>query len=95
VLPVTDLFCFYIMAWYYKSVTDTQLVKAFTPTLIRISNDSSKHAHHTAMRAIGGGGGETRKSNSDPWTPSLDAGLSRCILDLSPDERDIKQHQNA
>jgi len=41
--------------------TDYQLVEAFTPTLIRISNDSSKHAHHTAMRAIGGGGGETRE----------------------------------
>jgi len=48
----------------YKWNTNDQLVEAFTPTLIRISNDSSKHAHHTAMRAIGGGGGETRKSKA-------------------------------
>jgi stress-induced morphogen len=51
--------------------TDDQLVEAFTPTLIRISNDSSKHAHHTAMRAIGGGGGETRKSQGRQAVISL------------------------
>lgn len=49
---------------HLKWNTNDQLVEAFTPTLIRISNDSSKHAHHTAMRAIGGGGGETRESKA-------------------------------
>ncbi|KAL7419367.1 BolA domain UV induced protein Uvi31 [Cryptotrichosporon argae] len=37
----------------------TKLIDAFQPTLIRISNDSSKHAHHAPMRAINGGTGET------------------------------------
>lgn len=36
-------------------------MEAFKPQLIRISNDSSKHSHHAPMKAIGGGGGETRK----------------------------------
>ncbi|GFZ47890.1 hypothetical protein JCM24511_05637 [Saitozyma sp. JCM 24511] len=36
-----------------------QLIEAFQPSLIRISNDSSKHSHHAPMRAIGGGSGET------------------------------------
>jgi hypothetical protein len=38
-----------------------KLVETFSPVLIRVQNDSSKHAHHSAMRAIGGGGGETRE----------------------------------
>lgn len=43
-----------------------QLIENFQPILIRVTNDSSKHAHHSAMRAIGGGGGETRKSRAPP-----------------------------
>jgi hypothetical protein len=35
-------------------------MNAFNPELIRISNDSSKHAHHAAMRAQNGGSGESR-----------------------------------
>ena len=39
-----------------------QLNDLFKPTALEISNDSSQHRHHTAMRAQGGGNGETRKS---------------------------------
>ncbi|KLO14602.1 bola-like protein [Schizopora paradoxa] len=34
----------------------------FKPTALEISNDSSQHRHHTAMRAQGGGNGETHFS---------------------------------
>lgn len=39
-----------------------QLNELFKPTALEISNDSAQHRHHTAMRAQGGGNGETRKS---------------------------------
>nr|XP_031860703.1 uncharacterized protein CI109_003746 [Kwoniella shandongensis]KAA5527775.1 hypothetical protein CI109_003746 [Kwoniella shandongensis] len=36
-----------------------KILEAFQPVLLRVYNDSSKHAHHSAMRAQGGGNGET------------------------------------
>ncbi|GHJ86872.1 hypothetical protein NliqN6_3274 [Naganishia liquefaciens] len=36
-----------------------KLTENLKPTYIKIQNDSSKHAHHSAMRAQGGGNGET------------------------------------
>ncbi|WWC59642.1 uncharacterized protein I303_102201 [Kwoniella dejecticola CBS 10117] len=36
-----------------------KIIEAFEPVLLRVYNDSSKHAHHAAMRASGGGNGET------------------------------------
>jgi stress-induced morphogen len=44
------------------SGTNAQITKTFSPTVLEIRNDSSKHAHHAPMRAINGGAGETRKS---------------------------------
>jgi len=38
-----------------------KIQSAFKPTHLKIRNDSSKHAHHAAMAAQGGGNGETRK----------------------------------
>ena len=51
-----------------KLTRSLKLIEAFQPELIRISNDSSKHAHHSAMRAQSGGSGETRKdpTSSEP-----------------------------
>jgi len=37
----------------------SKLTEAFAPSHIFIRNDSSKHAHHAAMVAQGGGSGET------------------------------------
>lgn len=37
----------------------TKLEAAFAPADVTIRNDSSKHAHHAAMVASGGGNGET------------------------------------
>ncbi|RSH92326.1 hypothetical protein EHS25_008741 [Saitozyma podzolica] len=42
-----------------ETTMQSKLIEAFQPSLIRISNDSSKHSHHAPMRAIGGGSGET------------------------------------
>ncbi|KAL1413443.1 hypothetical protein Q8F55_001210 [Vanrija albida] len=42
-----------------ETAIQSKLIEAFKPQLIRVSNDSSKHAHHAAMRAQGGGNGET------------------------------------
>ncbi|WRT64609.1 uncharacterized protein IL334_001542 [Kwoniella shivajii] len=36
-----------------------KIIEAFEPVLLRVYNDSSKHSHHSAMRAQGGGNGET------------------------------------
>ncbi|WWC68119.1 uncharacterized protein I206_102040 [Kwoniella pini CBS 10737] len=36
-----------------------KIIESFQPILLRIYNDSSKHSHHSAMRASGGGNGET------------------------------------
>ena len=47
-----------------KKLADEELMEALHPELIRISNDSSKHAHHSAMRALNGGSGETRELSS-------------------------------
>jgi len=37
-----------------------QLMAAFEPELLVITNDSWKHSSHAAMRELGGGNGETR-----------------------------------
>lgn len=42
-----------------ETAIQQKLIEAYEPELIRISNDSSKHAHHAPMRAVGGGTGET------------------------------------
>ncbi|EIW71097.1 hypothetical protein TREMEDRAFT_19532, partial [Tremella mesenterica DSM 1558] len=42
-----------------ESAMQAKLMEALHPTLIRIQNDSSQHSHHSAMRAMGGGSGET------------------------------------
>ncbi|UZJ51219.1 hypothetical protein CBS101457_000539 [Exobasidium rhododendri] len=36
-----------------------KLEREFTPSILNIRNDSSKHSHHAAMVAQGGGSGET------------------------------------
>ena len=43
----------------------SQITQTFQPALLEVRNDSSKHAHHAPMRAIGGGAGETRTSCLD------------------------------
>jgi len=40
----------------------SKLTALLEPTTLSIVNDSSKHRHHTPMRAIGGGDGETHFS---------------------------------
>ncbi|OCF30397.1 hypothetical protein I316_07965 [Kwoniella heveanensis BCC8398] len=42
-----------------ETAIQQKLIEAFEPVLLRVYNDSSKHAHHSAMRAQGGGNGET------------------------------------
>ncbi|WVQ79897.1 hypothetical protein IAT38_001997 [Cryptococcus sp. DSM 104549] len=42
-----------------ETVIQQKLIEAFDPVLLRVYNDSSKHSHHAAMRAQGGGSGET------------------------------------
>lgn len=37
-----------------------KLTQHFSPSVLNVRNDSSKHAHHAAMVAQGGGNGETR-----------------------------------
>lgn len=36
-----------------------KLTDALSPQRLTVENDSAKHAGHAAMKAIGGGGGET------------------------------------
>ncbi|SCV69498.1 BQ2448_2518 [Microbotryum intermedium] len=36
-----------------------KLTRSLSPSHLSISNDSASHSHHSAMRAIGGGSGET------------------------------------
>ncbi|KAK8847563.1 hypothetical protein IAR55_005422 [Kwoniella newhampshirensis] len=42
-----------------ETAIQQKILDAFQPVLLRVYNDSSKHAHHSAMRAQGGGNGET------------------------------------
>ncbi|GAA5990246.1 hypothetical protein JCM5350_000439 [Sporobolomyces pararoseus] len=37
----------------------TKLEAALSPSILEITNDSSKHRHHAPMRAVGGGDGES------------------------------------
>jgi stress-induced morphogen len=45
--------------------TQPQLESTFTPAELKVANDSAHHRHHAAMRAVGGGNGETRESAYD------------------------------
>ncbi|KGB79816.1 hypothetical protein CNBG_5654 [Cryptococcus deuterogattii R265] len=42
-----------------ETTIQQKVIEAFNPVLLRVYNDSHKHAHHAAMRAQGGGSGET------------------------------------
>ncbi|GAA5900687.1 Bol1p [Sporobolomyces salmoneus] len=42
-----------------ESSIRSKLQEALNPTVLEITNDSSKHRHHAPMRAVGGGDGES------------------------------------
>ncbi|WVN87284.1 uncharacterized protein L203_102462 [Cryptococcus depauperatus CBS 7841] len=42
-----------------ETIIQQKVMEEFQPLLLRVYNDSHKHSHHTAMRAQGGGNGET------------------------------------
>ncbi|OWZ64302.1 hypothetical protein AYX15_03944 [Cryptococcus neoformans] len=42
-----------------ETTIQQKIIEAFNPILLRVYNDSHKHSHHAAMRAQGGGSGET------------------------------------
>ncbi|KAJ7497543.1 bola-like protein-domain-containing protein [Mycena latifolia] len=45
-----------------ESAIRDKLTSQFSPSRLDISNDSAQHRHHSAMRAQGGGNGETHFS---------------------------------
>ncbi|CAK9785678.1 unnamed protein product [Cutaneotrichosporon oleaginosum] len=72
-----------------------KLIEAFQPQLIRISNDSSKHAHHAAMRAAGGGNGETHFAVaivSSAFEGKTQIARHRLVNGLLKDEFDMGLH---
>ncbi|ORY23994.1 bola-like protein-domain-containing protein [Naematelia encephala] len=70
-----------------------KLTEALGPTLFRIQNDSSKHSHHVAMRAQGGGNGETHFSLtivSSAFDSKSPIARHRLVNGLLKDEFDTK-----
>ncbi|PWN46716.1 bola-domain-containing protein [Violaceomyces palustris] len=66
-----------------------KLTEAFSPAEINIRNDSSKHAHHAAMVAQGGGNGETHffiEIVSDSFKGMTQIKRHRAINNLLKDE---------
>ncbi|PWN21654.1 bola-domain-containing protein [Microstroma glucosiphilum] len=66
-----------------------KIQSAFKPTHLKIRNDSSKHAHHAAMAAQGGGNGETHfyiEVVSDDFSGKTQIARHRSINSLLSDE---------
>ncbi|WWD07491.1 hypothetical protein V865_005592 [Kwoniella europaea PYCC6329] len=70
-----------------------KIIEAFQPILLRVYNDSSKHSHHAAMRAQGGGSGETHFAIhlvSPSFTGKTSIARHRMVNALLKDEFDNK-----
>ncbi|KAI8451496.1 bola-like protein-domain-containing protein [Phakopsora pachyrhizi] len=66
-----------------------KMVEEFKPTQLEIKNDSHLHSHHSAMKAIGGGSGETHFSVaiiSDKFEKVSKIQRHRMVYELLKDE---------
>ncbi|RSH82573.1 uncharacterized protein EHS24_007555 [Apiotrichum porosum] len=75
-----------------ETAIQAKLMNAFNPELIRISNDSSKHAHHAAMRAQNGGSGESLAVVSGAFAGKSQIARHRLVNSLLKDEFDAGLH---